>query len=115
MTYPFVTLVVLMTLTPLVAWKPIPSDEYQDYRFLLICSPISAIVALAAYLFYLHQTSDAVACLITLVITGVFALVRLRNKIGDPRKVALRFSIQAIVTGIIWAAIVIGAQMIYPR
>lgn len=114
MTYPLVTFVVLMTLTPLVAWKPIPSDEHQDYRFLLICSPISAIVALAAYLFYVHRSSDAVACLITLAITSIFALFRLRDKIGDPRKVALRFSIQAIVTGIIWAATVISAQMIFP-
>jgi hypothetical protein len=115
MTYPIVTLVVLMTLTPLVAWKPIPSDEHEDYRFQLVCSPISAIVALAAYLFYAHRMTDAVACLIALAVTSIFALVRLRQKIGDPRKVALRFSVQAIVTGIIWSVIIIGTQMISPH
>lgn len=112
--FPLASLVVMMILTPLFAWKPIPVEEHQDYRYLLICSPISVVVAASAYLLYVHRTSDAVGSLIALCILCAFALVRLRNTIGDPRNVAVRFSIQAIVTGIIWAAVMIGAQMLHP-
>jgi hypothetical protein len=112
--FPLASLIVMMILTPLFAWKPIPVEEHQDYRYLLVCSPMPVVIAVSAYLLYVHQTFDAVASLITLCVVGVFAIARLRSKIGDPRNVAMRFSIQAIVTGIIWSAVVIGAQVLHP-
>jgi hypothetical protein len=111
---PLIMLVVLMMFSPVFVREPISTEAHDDFRFLLASAPISPIVAVITYLFYLKMPMVAVSGLIALVLSTTVAVVILRQKVADPRNVAWRFIIKAAVIGLVWAVLLIAAHLIRP-
>ncbi len=104
-----------MMLSPFVMWKPLPPEAHGEYRLLLVCTPISPIVAVTAYLYYIQQPAQATACLIALALTTAIALLMLRKKAGGLPNAGWRYAAKAAIAGLAWAVVVIAAHSIHPQ